>query len=355
MNEDARRRVERRRGKVSRAEVLWMAAGMSTGAALGAGFGARPGGELPAALVASGLPKKRYRFVFVNQSMNIPFFAPTIYGIQDACAWTGCTYQWTGSQSWNVWEMVTAMRKAIAARVDGIAVALVDGEVFNLPTEEALSRGIPVVSYYADAPNARLAYVGQNLYQSAYTTAGRWLPMVRKGGHVLLTFDNAFEVNLTRRLDGYIQAIKDAGSPVTYEALDVGGDPDQEHSYIEAYYLHHRDIAGMFGTAGTDTLACGNVSRKYGLAAKGVITAGYGTLPEELALVRSGDLTFTTDQQPYLQGFIPTLQLYLYRLTNGVVSPFNVDTSLAYVTRDNVADYLGAQSRFEGTSDAEPE
>ena len=189
------------------------------------------------------------------------------------------------------------------------------------------------------------------------TIAGKWLPLVRKGGHVLLTLtiDVLTVQNLQPRIDGYIQAIKDAGNPVTYEVLDVGGDPDQQHSYIEAYYRNHRDIAGMFGTSATDTLACGNVSRKYGLAAKGVITAGYDTLPEELALVRSGDLTFTTDQQPYLQGFLPTLQLYLYRLTNGVVRPFDADTSLAYVTRDNVAAYLDAQSRFEGTSDAEPE
>ena len=73
-----------------------------------------------------------------------------------------------------------------------------------------------------------------------------------------------------------------------------------------------------------------------------------------MALVRSGDLTFTTDQQPYLQGFIPTLQLYLYRLTGGVVAPFNADTSLAYVTKANVAGYLDVQSRFEGSTDAEP-
>ena len=42
-------------------------------------------------------------------------------------------------------------------------------------------------------------------------------------------------------------------------------------------------------------------------------------------------MTFTTDQQPYLQGFIPTLQIYLYKLSGGAVSPANTDTSLAYV------------------------
>jgi simple sugar transport system substrate-binding protein len=55
-----------------------------------------------------------------------------------------------------------------------------------------------------------------------------------------------------------------------------------------------------------------------------------------------------------LQGFIPTLQIYLYKLSGGAVSPANTDTSLAYVTKDNVETYLNP-SRFEGSTDAEPQ
>jgi simple sugar transport system substrate-binding protein len=347
---------ERTSTEVSRGKALRMAAWVGIGtAALATELGAKFGRDLPAALGASGLPKKRYKFVFVNHATTNAFFTPTIYGIQDACAWTGCTYQWTGSQYSIVPEMVAAMHAAIAARVDGIAVALVDAKHFNKPTTDALNAGIPVISYNADSPNARLAYVGQSLYQSAYNIAKKWLPMVKKGGHVLLSILVPGSLNLQPRIDGYIQAIKDAGNPVTYEVFPSGGDPDQELSRIESYYLSHRNVAGLFGTAATDTLACGQASKKYGLAAKGVISAGYDTLPETLALVLSGDLTFTTDQQPYLQGFIPTLQLYLYKLTGGIVAPFNADTSLAYVTKANVTGYLDMQSRFEGSTNAEPE
>jgi simple sugar transport system substrate-binding protein len=112
-------------------------------------------------------------------------------------------------------------------------------------------------------------------------------------------------------------------------------------------------VAGLFGTGATDSLACGQVSQKYGLAANGVISAGYDLLPETLSLIKSGDMTFTTDQQPYLQGFIPVLQLYLYKLSGGAVSPANTDTSLAYVTSDNVDIYL-SPSRFEGSTEDEP-
>ena len=58
----------------------------------------------------------------------------------------------------------------------------------------------------------------------------------------------------------------------------------------------------MFGTGGGDTYACGLVSAKYGLAKNGVIVAGFDMFPQTLGYIHTGDMTFTTDQQPYLQG-----------------------------------------------------
>ncbi|HEY8282862.1 MAG TPA: sugar ABC transporter substrate-binding protein [Chloroflexota bacterium] len=342
--------------EVSRRKALGLAAKLGIGGAVvAAGLGSEFGGDLPAALAASGLPTKKYKFVFVNHVTTNPFFTPTQYGIQDACAWMGCNYQWTGSQNSVVSEMVSAMQTAIAAKADGIAVCLVDAKAFNKPTQDALSVGIPVIGYNADTPgNARLSYVGQSLYQSGYNIANKWLKMVKKGSHVMLSIATPGSLNLQPRLDGYKQAIKDAGNPVTYDVVASGVQPEQELSAIESYYLSHKTVAGLFGTGATDSLACGKVSKKYGLAAKGVISAGYDLLPDTLALIASGDMTFTTDQQPYLQGFLPTLQLYMYKLSGGAVSPANTDTSLAYVTKSNVNIYVGTKSRFEGSTTAEP-
>lgn len=339
--------------EVSRRKALATAAKLGLGgAALASGIGA---GGLAEVLAAGGLPKKPYHFVFVNHVTTNEFFTPTQYGIQDACAMLGCTYQWTGSQNSVVSEMVAAMQSAIAARADGIAVCLVDPTAFNKPTQQALSVGIPVIGYNADTTgNARLSYVGQSLYQSGYNIANKWLPMVKKGSTVMLSIGTPGSLNLQPRLDGYIKAIKDAGNPVKYEVLASGVTQDLANSRIETYYLSHKSVGGMFGTGGGDTQACGAVSKKYGLAKKGVIVAGYDLEPETLSYIASGDMAFTTDQQPYLQGFIPTLQMYLYKLSKGQVAPANTDTSLAYVTKANVGTYLGFKSRFEGSAVAEP-
>ena len=238
----------------------------------------------------------------------------------------------------HVTEMVSAMQTAIADKVDGIAVCLVDAEAFNKPTDDALSIGIPVIAYNADThPEcpARLRWpepVSVRLQHRPEMAADGETGRQGDAFHRHARF--AEPAAETRRLHPGDQGRRRLRSPTT-RLQPVSIRPTQE-STIEAYYLANKDVVGFFGTGATDSLAVGKLSQKYGLAAQGVITAGYDLLPETIALVGSGDMTFTTDQQPYLQGFIPTLQLYLYKLSGGAVSPANTDTSLAYVTKDNV-------------------
>src|SRR6202049_1652731 len=105
---------------VSRRKAFAMAAKLGLGGAalaggLGTGLAANPPGA------GGGPAQKSYKIVFVNHVTTNEFFTPTIYGIQDACAFFGCSYQWTGSQNSVVSEMVNAMQTAIAGKADGIA------------------------------------------------------------------------------------------------------------------------------------------------------------------------------------------------------------------------------------------
>src|SRR5918992_4486407 len=88
-----------------------------------------------------------YNFVFVNHVTTNPFFVPTQYGAEDASALLNTKFQWTGSETANVGEMVNAFNTAIAGNADGIAIAITDQKAFNGPTDKALEAGIPVVSY----------------------------------------------------------------------------------------------------------------------------------------------------------------------------------------------------------------
>jgi simple sugar transport system substrate-binding protein len=297
----------------------------------------------------------QWNFVFVNHVTTNPFFVPTQYGIQDACALVGCKYQWTGSENSIVAEMVDKMNAAIAAKADGIAVAIIDPMAFNDPVERALSAGIPVVAYNADAPassnNARLAYIGQDLFQSGVQVGKRIASLV-PSGDIVGFIATPGTLNIQPRIDG-IKSVLSAMPSISFVEIATGAAVNDELSRIEAYYLGHQNLKGMVAVDAGSTQGTAQIMEKYGLAAKGVHAGGYDLLPKTLQEIQGGNLDFTIDQQPYLQGFIPVMQLFLYKLSGGLQQPSNTNTGLLFVTKNNVGSYLSTQTRFEGSSSQE--
>src|SRR5262249_5226463 len=135
------------RAVTRRAALLGAGAGVAA-AALNGTIGAVSSASAATASSIFGV-SSHYNFTFVNHVTTNPFFTPTQYGAADACSLLGCSYQWTGSETSSVPQMVSAMNSAITAKRDGIAVALIDQKAFNTPTNNALKAGIPVVSYNA--------------------------------------------------------------------------------------------------------------------------------------------------------------------------------------------------------------
>ena len=296
-------------------------------------------------------PHPRWRFVFVNHATTNPFFVPALYGMSDACSLLGASYQWTGSARSSVSEMVAAMRHAIRTGADGIAVSIIDPHAFNEPTAEALRRGIPVIAYNADGGrgNGRLAYIGQDLYQSGLKFGARISQLVREGD-VYLFIATPGQQNIQPRIDGALDAIADSGRPLRPHVVATGAAVGQERLRIEETYRKHRSLRGMFAVDGGSTQGVAGVMRKYGLHRRGVRAGGYDLLPGTLEAIRSRDLDFTIDQQPYLQGFIPIQQLFFVRYTGGLVAPADTNTGLLFVTRRNVGRYLTTKTRYEGSS-----
>ncbi len=341
---------------VKRRSLLKNAMSATLGTSLGASFLAACGGSTTTSSSSTeGLfpNHPKWKFVFVNHVTTNPFFVPTQYGIEDACALLGCTSQWTGSQNSISSEMVNALNTAVTAKADGIAVALVDQTAFNDPVEAALKAGIPVISYNADATgNARLAYIGQDLYQSGFQL-GQHLAQSVTSGDVVGFIATPGQLNIQPRIDGAIAAFKQFAPAVKVTQIATGALVGDELNAIEAYYLGHKDVKGMFAVDGGSTQGLSEIMEKYSLAGQGIHAGGFDLEPKTLQEINMGNLDFTIDQQPYLQGFLPIVQLFLYKLSGGLMQPATTDTGLLFITKDSVSPYLNTQTRFEGSSKTE--
>jgi simple sugar transport system substrate-binding protein len=294
---------------------------------------------------------QKYKFTFVNHVTTNPFFTPTQNGAADACKLLGCSYQWTGSQNSNVGEMTNAFNSAVSAGVDGIAIALVSLTAFNAPVQKALSAGIPVLSYNADAAgNARLAYIGQDLFVSGQEMGARIAKLV-PSGDVALFIATPGSLNIQPRIDGAQQALK-SHSAIKTHVVATGAALPQELSTIQSYVNSHPDTKGLFAVDGGSTQYVGQVIQQKGLASKGVKGGGYDLTPVTQQTLAAGALQFTIDQQPYLQGFLPILQLYMYKASQSLTGIADTNTGLKFLDKTTVGPYNSTKSRYEGTSTA---
>src|SRR3954453_1824398 len=294
---------------------------------------------------------KKLKFVLVNHVTTNPFFVPTKYGAEDACKLLGCSYQWTGSENSNVNEMVNAFNTAVTGGADGIAVALVDEKAFNSGTDAALKAKIPVVSYNADsASNARLSYIGQDLFVSGQEMGKRIADLV-PSGDVALFIATPGQANIQPRIDGAKQTLK-SHSSITPHVITTGAALPAELSVIDSYAAGHPDTKGYFAVDAGSTQGLAQTIQKRNLRSKGVKGGGYDLTPNTQKLLADDQIDFTIDQQPYLQGFLPVLQLYMNKVSGSLSGIADVNTGLKFLDKTTVGPYNDTKSRYEGTSSA---
>jgi simple sugar transport system substrate-binding protein len=297
-----------------------------------------------------------WKFTFVNHVTTNPFFVPTQYGLQDAAALLGLPKPaWTGSATSNVPQMVSAVTAAVSAKANGIAVAVISATAFTTPVKNAMNAGIPVVSYNADGNTGnpgtnRLAYIGQDLFVSGQQLGQRIVADMPNGGAAVGFIATPGTANIQPRIDGAKSAIQSSGKNIKFTSVASGAELSQENTIINSYVLGHKSaLKGIFAVDAGSTQTVGAIIAKYGLKGK-VASGGFDLTPQTLNAIKTGSLGFTIDQQPYMQGFLPVLYLYLFNLSGGLIHPPETDTGLTFVTKATVDPYLTTQSRYEGST-----
>jgi simple sugar transport system substrate-binding protein len=331
-----------------RAELLRRAAAGAAGLSLAQLLGPATalagdgGGDFPA--------HPRWRFVFVSHNTLDPLLVSTQFGAQDAAALVRCTTQWTGSPRGDVKETVAALRTAIAHKADGIAVSILDEATFAPEAAKAAKAGIPLVAFNVDSGSSgrRFAYVGESPRASG-VRVGAEIARLAPRGTVILFAPTKTAAWTEQRLKGVLTGLAAAPRAPAATVVRLSGDTRKQQGAVESAYAREKGVHGLFAVDGVGTLACGRAISHLELRGKGVKGGGYDLLPDDLELVANGTLDFVVDQQPYIQGFAPVLQLFLARISQGVVIPWDTETSVL-LRRGDVKTFLATKSRFEGSS-----
>jgi simple sugar transport system substrate-binding protein len=314
------------------------------------------------AAAAGNFPKTpAWQFWFVNHVYTNVFFVPTQYGFADAAALLDIPVpKWGGSASTSsVSQMTSFLQDAISAKANGIATTVINATGFTTPVMDAMNAGIPVITYNADGlytsngtpeiGTNRLCYVGQALYLSGQQLGERIKSLVTTPGEIVIFIATPGTGNIQPRYDGAAAVLKAAG--YTVSEIATGSNPSQNLPAEKAYLLGHKSVKGAFAVDAGSTEYLAQAKAAAGMSS--LPAGGFDLTPTTLSAIQSGAIDFTINQNPYLQGFLPTLYLYMYNLSGGLVTPPDTDTGLSFVTKTNVGPYLSNPSRFEGSTTAQ--
>lgn len=288
----------------------------------------------PDATNTNSSQEQTLKFVFITCAVDQPFFGPVKKGMEDAARMLDVECNFIGTPDVDVPAQVALVRQAIADKVDGIALNIIDPEAFDEVVAEAVSQGIPVVSFNIDdssTPNERLATVSQQVYDAGKALAERAARDIPAGAHVLLTKHDEGISALDERQRG-IQGVLKAKS-IRWTSVITGNDSTKGARVVAEALRKHPEIRVVLGSGQSDTEAAGRaIAAEF--ADQGYWAAGFDLSPMTLDLIEQGHIRFTVDQQPYVQGFYPVVQLTLHRRYG--LAPSNIDAGANMIDRSNV-------------------
>ncbi len=287
-----------------------------------------------------------YKFVIFPGGPEGGVFAVNVYnGAVQAAADLGpqVSYFWS---NWDPQQMITQFQQAAATKPDGIAVMGHPGdESFDPLIDAAEKAGIIVTSQNTTLPKMEAAYapngfgyVGQDLYGAGFALGNEAFKRSGlKSGDRAMVWGLKSQPTRGQRTQGVIDALEKAGMTVDYIEIDAAtnADPAAGVPTFAGYVSAHPDVKLVVTDHGGLTANMQQYLTAAGTKPGDIYGAGFDLSPATAKAIEGGWTSLVIDQQPWLQGYLPILNLCLTKKYG--FSGLHIDTGGGFVDKSNVA------------------
>lgn len=294
---------------------------------------------------AAGKHFEGIRIVFFPGGNEGGPFASVVYrGAKAAEEDLGCTveYVWSG---WLPDRMVAQFKDAVARRPDGIAIMGHPGVAAFAPlVDEAMAKGIIVTSQNTTLPaiedkykDRGFGYVGQELYPSGVMLAkGAAKRAGLKKGDRAMVWGLLGQETRGLRTKGCVDALEEIGVKVDYMEIsdEVNSDATLGTPVMTSYVATHPDVKLVITDHGALTATLGTYLRAAGKKPGDIYTAGFDLSAATADTIKEGWVGAVLDQQPYLQGYLPIVQICLTKKYG--FAGLHIDTGAAIIDKSNI-------------------
>jgi simple sugar transport system substrate-binding protein len=293
---------------------------------------------------------------FPGGSPGGPFATVVYNGAVAAAADLGANVEYVWSD-WNPENMVTQFVEAAATNPDGIAIMGHPGDdAFGPAVEDAEAKGIIVTSQNTTLPtleakysSAGFGYVGAELYSAGHALGAEAVSRFGlKEGDRAMVWGLLAQAGRGERTRGVIDALEEAGLVVDYLEIDdaTNADASAGVSTFVGYVSANPDVKLVVTDHGALTATLETYLTSAGLGPDDVYAAGFDLSSATVEAIRGGWTDLVIDQQQWLQGYLPILQICLTH--NYAFTGLHVDTGAGFAHKDNVellADLVDRQIR----------
>lgn len=273
-------------------------------------------------------------------------FANNVYnGFKQAEADLGADVTYYFSD-WDAAKLVSQGKEALSTDVDGIATYGFGGEdAMGQLADEAFEKGIIFTVLNTELPETFATYqsVGSGFVGAINYNAGYDLGMKTVEVAGLVAGDEALVWGLVSlpgrgdRTQGVIDAFEESGVVVVYQEIDqaTNADPQAGTPTFVGLLGANPGIKAVVTDHGGLTATLETYLSAAGKGADDVFGAGFDVSPATIAAIESGYTDLVIDQQPFLQGYLPILNICLTEKFG--FSGLFVNTGAGFVTKENVA------------------
>lgn len=289
---------------------------------------------------------KGVKIVFMTGGDLGSGFADVVYnGAVQATADLGPTTQYVGS-AWDVNKMITDFKTAAATHPDGIAVMGHPGDdAFKPLVDDAVKNGIIVTSQNTQLTKTETSYkgvgfgyVGAELYSQGQSVGNEAISVFGlKSGDEVFLWGLESQPGRGQRTKGVDDALKAGGIKVDYLEIDDATQKDQTAGIpiFTSFMSSHPNVKAVITDHGDLTAALPKLLKAAGKNPGDVKGAGFDAEPPSIQGIKDGWIGFVNDQQEWLQGYLPILNICLTKKYG--FSGLHVDTGAGFITKDNVA------------------
>ncbi|MDX2131844.1 MAG: substrate-binding domain-containing protein [Planctomycetota bacterium] len=308
---------------------------------------------------ASAAPaaKKTITIGVIAKSESNPVFQAARTGAQDAGRELSEALAAEGVEVKIVWRTPVAEDAAVQAQyveqlisqgVDGIAISCTNADLLTPPIDQAVGKGVVVVTFDSDAPaSKRLAYYGIDDVAAGKAVMAQLAKAVGdKGGPIAILGGNQTAPNLQARIRGVresLDTMKDKGFTLknVYYHKETAVDGA---ATVQQAQTANPDIVGWAMVGGWPLFTQNALD---GVADKAKVVS-VDTLPEQLDYVRKGEVQALIGQDCYAWGHesVKILVDKIHHKKDPAATVIHFD--LAVVTKDNVEQYAGLWEKWLG-------